>query len=182
MKTLLAVLLLAILAPLTSRAAINFSTGVNPNDLVISITEDIVFTFNVGYSGQSAALVLPNTVPSSAPELNRNTSPTLALTFKGKTNIESRIYQTFFGGDLLLLYIYNAPFSVSINDTFTIPAGTYTAAGWFNNGGVMPSSPTSGYMMNELGNPVTPTQAVPEPSAMVMAALGFSLCLGRRRK
>lgn len=179
--------LLAVLLPLASsglaRAGINF--GSSGNALTVVITDDIHLTFDVGFTGNSLAVQFESTIPLASDPLQRGIFPTPGSTLGGSLPSGSEVVQQYFGGDIVFSFVYDTPFTVSVGDTFTLSAGSYTVNNWFNGGGVLPSSPTTAKMYSKVDGPVvsvSSAQAVPEPGSAILLAVGGLVVLLRRRR
>lgn len=166
-----------------ARADINYSvSGINPNAMLVTITDDIHLTFNIGFTGDGFGVLFGNAVPLESAPTQSFFAPSPATPLNGSLPIAAQIVQQYLGGDIIFGYIYSSPITVSAGNVFTLSAGVYTVNNWFNTGGVLPASPATAVLVSKSGSQVSDPQAVPEPGAMALLTGGGIAVLLRRRR
>lgn len=183
---------LALAAASTGNAAIvlsgDFNTG-SPTPM-LTITEDIVFTISTG--GSVYALVFDEWAVSDGSTRTLGASPDQFFAYSlngigGNTDISS-ITDNYWGGGATLTandgYLFFAGIAFATDDTFTVKAGSYTFGAFPGFNPALAGKHFTGevFLTNGDGDRLSANVSlVPEPSALMLSALGMLAVLRRRR-
>ena len=178
-----ATVILLAASPEGAHAQVTFTRS--GSDLLLSITSPINFTSTVTHTDTDFFGVdFPNVYRDEQLTEVFLLSPQVPVTIDGVTDSRSYLAQGVDGGvntdrDILFnLQGYSTAVTITPGKTLTVPAGIYTATGYFTDSeSTLPDLPaTSAYFFYRGGNQASNTvNLVPEPGASLPLAVGMGL-------
>lgn len=175
-----------------AHAAVTFQQS--GNDLVMEITDPLVFTSTVTHTDVNFfGVSFEDAYSSNQPFLIEPLSPTVLVPIDSVNNATSSIFQGSSSGDISLTNIsfnlmgYGSSVTISPGEVVTVPSGTYTATDYFldANAALPDQAITSAFLWysgaNKASDSISITP-VPEPSSALLVGLGGIALILRRRK